>query len=339
MTDSVAAIARSVLYEGYVLWPYRRTALKNQRRWTFGGVYPRAYSEAGHADDPWLMRTECLVEIDDGAELDVSIRFLHVVDRRIERIEAGGAELVDSLTVAGTNHVAWQEAVEREIVVRTIRLRDVPDGDIVETPIDIDAGEARETLRDDDGRTAGVVIRRWDRIAGAVRVSVVDAANAVKRLRIDVTNESAWNGESRDATHSRACVSTHTVVRARGAGFVSLADPPAELIQAARECRNIGTWPVLIGAAPRRDTLLSSPIILPDYPEVARESGGDFFDGAEIDQLLMLSILSMTPDEQQWMREADPRTREILDRCLAASPDELRRLHGTTREVPIGGTP
>ena len=44
--DAVEKIAAAVLYEGYVLWPYRRSAPKNQQRWTLGGVYPRAYSEA-----------------------------------------------------------------------------------------------------------------------------------------------------------------------------------------------------------------------------------------------------------------------------------------------------
>jgi hypothetical protein len=37
--DPVAAIARAVLYEGYVLWPYRRSALKNAQRFTFGSLY------------------------------------------------------------------------------------------------------------------------------------------------------------------------------------------------------------------------------------------------------------------------------------------------------------
>ena len=49
--DPVRAIADAVLYEGYVLWPYRRSALKNQRRWTFGGVYPRGAQRARIPDD------------------------------------------------------------------------------------------------------------------------------------------------------------------------------------------------------------------------------------------------------------------------------------------------
>src|SRR5205809_3869667 len=95
--DPVRAIADAVLYEGYILWPYRRSALKNQRRWTFGGVYPRAHSE-GRDDDPWTMQTQCLVEADDDATVDVDVRFLHVVRRDVGRITDGGYELDDDVT-------------------------------------------------------------------------------------------------------------------------------------------------------------------------------------------------------------------------------------------------
>src|SRR5690606_34894501 len=80
--DAARGLARSVLYESYVLWPYRRSAPKNQRRWTFGGVHPRAWSEADHADDPWRLDVECLVELPHlggPPALEVGLRFLQVV--------------------------------------------------------------------------------------------------------------------------------------------------------------------------------------------------------------------------------------------------------------------
>ena len=43
--DVVRRIADAVLYEGYLLWPYRKSALKNQQRFTFGGVYPPAWED------------------------------------------------------------------------------------------------------------------------------------------------------------------------------------------------------------------------------------------------------------------------------------------------------
>src|SRR3954453_14420256 len=82
--DPVRRIADAVLYEGYLLWPYRRSALKNQRRWTFGGVFPPAWT-AAHPDDACLMRTQVRLHSDPG-EVEVTVRFLQVVgDEGVER--------------------------------------------------------------------------------------------------------------------------------------------------------------------------------------------------------------------------------------------------------------
>ena len=98
--DPVRRIADAVLYEGYVLWPYRRSALKNQQRWTFGGVHPRAHSEQRAGDDPWVMQAQCLLEGGPGARFGVDVRFLHVVERQV-LCEAGGRlEPVDELELA-----------------------------------------------------------------------------------------------------------------------------------------------------------------------------------------------------------------------------------------------
>jgi hypothetical protein len=333
MFASIASIAQSVLYEGYVLWPYRRSALKNQRRWTFGGVYPRSYSEAGHDDDPWLMRTECLVETTAHTELDITIRFLHVVERRVARIEQHGPVFVDSLAIGGVSYASWQEAAEREITVPRVRILHAEDGAPMHVPITLHTGVVCERLGESKGPPAGMLVRRWKGISGAIDVSVHRIARGVHKIRVDVANDSPWAGEPREAVLERTLVSTHTVLAARRGAFVSRTDPPPALRAEADECKSIGAWPVLIGVVPHRDLMLSAPIILPDYPEAATESSGDFFDGAEIDQLLVLSVLSMTEDEQRQMRETDPRTRAILDRCHSMSPDDLRRLHGVTREV------
>jgi hypothetical protein len=101
---------------------------------------------------------------------------------------------------------------------------------------------------------------------------------------------------------------------------------------------NEGVWPVLVGEPGARDTVLASPIILEDHPQIAPESPGDLFDGGEIDQLLILNILALTEEEQAEMRASDPRAREILDRCTGLSGEELMRLHGAIREMgPAGG--
>ena len=256
--DPVRAIADAVLYEGYLLWPYRRSALKNQRRWTFGGVFPPAHS-AEHPDDRCVMRTEVLLEGDD---LDVTVRFLHVVVR-----EDG-----------------WEEAVEREVGPG---------------PIAVPAGS-------EDGRS-------WHALSGSV-----DVRRDGDRVVVEVANTTPFAGTREEALRRTFCA-THTVLRSSGT-FVSATE--------AEGCRNEGTWPALVGD---HHTMLSSPIILEDFPRIAPESPGDLFDGGEIDQMLVLNILALTDEEKAEMRATDPRAREILERTEALTPDQLMRLHGTWR--------
>jgi hypothetical protein len=332
--DPVRAIADAVLYEGYVLWPYRRSALKNQRRWTFGGVYPRGHS-AAHPDDPWTMRTQCLVEGPPDATVEVRARFLHVVTRRVGRAVGDGLELVDELDVAGERHLAWEEAVEREAGLGAAAV-----GSVAvcgrRVAIDVAAGSDGEDLRHPDGARAGALIRSWHGLEGAVEVSAERLDAALWRLSVTISNTTPWSGDDREAALARTFCSTHTVLRAgAGGAFVSLTDPPDALRAAADACENAGTWPVLVGEPGGRDTLLSSPIILEDHPRIAPESPGDLFDGGEIDQMLVLNILSLTDEEKAEMRATDPRAREILERTEALTPDELMRLHGTIRDWQV----
>jgi hypothetical protein len=304
--DPVRAIADAVLYEGYILWPYRRSALKNRRRFTFGGVYPPAHT-AAHPDDPDTMRTEVLVTGE--GDIAITVRFLQVVERTA--LDAAG-EPVDQLEVDGELYLSWQEAIEREVRAPG--------------PIRVETGQEREALR------TGVLRRSWEALEGAVEVSETPTGAGVRRVSVTVRNETPFEpGAAREEALKRTFCSTHTLLRATAGEFVSLTDPPAELAAAAAQCRNVGAWPVLVGDAGRRDTMLSSPIILEDFPRVAPESPGDMFDGGEIDQLLILNILALTDEEKAEMAATDARSREILERVHQLTPDQLMALHGTIR--------
>jgi hypothetical protein len=331
--DDVRRIADAVLYEGYVLWPYRKSALKNQRRWTFGGIYPDAHS-AAHPDDASTMQTECLIEGDD-PQIEVRVRFLHVVQRQVRR----GEEIVDELEIDGERHVSWDEATEREVVGPELRLAALSSR--VRLAIDVLAGTSEEELRDRDGAAAGAIHRSWRALSGAVEVSAASLGQGVHRLTVRISNVSSFQGDDREEALRQTFCSAHTVLRVEQGAFVSQTDPPEPLREDVEGCENIGTWPVLVGGDGERFTMLSSPIILPDYPEVAPESPGDMFDAAEIDQLLRLSILTLTDEEKGQMRAADPKAREILERTESLSQEELMRLHGAIRELsslrPAGG--
>lgn len=64
-------IATTVLYEGHVLYPYRRSALKNQQRWNFGTLFPPACS-----DEPSALRLEALIESYTPPAIELRLYFL-----------------------------------------------------------------------------------------------------------------------------------------------------------------------------------------------------------------------------------------------------------------------
>ncbi len=327
--DPIRAIADAVLYEGYILWPYRRSALKNQRRFTFGGVYPPAHSEA-HPDDMETMQAEVLLEGTGDTRVQVAARFLHVVARGVARLRNGELEPVDELVLGNERYVAWDEAREREIQAPALTLEQLRGG--YRVPIAIPAGSEREQLPDPDGVAAGALIRTWNGLRGELSLSATALPDDVWRLQARIANQTPFERGSRQQALEQTFCSTHLLLSAPAGRFVSLADPPRELAGPASGCRNVGLWPVLVGEHDEHTTMLASPIILEDHPRIAPESPGDLFDGGEIDQLLILNILTLTDEEKAEMAASDPRAREILERTEALTPEQLMALHGTIRE-------
>jgi hypothetical protein len=330
--NAAKKIAEAVLYEGYLLWPYRRSARKNQQRWTFGGVYPRAYSEARGEDDPWIMQTQCLVVGDGDTTVEVKVRFLHVTERKVGRKNAGTLEFVDELRVGGERHLSWDEATEREIAVGRFELSELL-GSPRRVEIDIPEGSREEPLTESTGgEVVGALVRGWRALRGTVEVEAEPLREGTFRITVRITNTTPWGGEDRENTLKQTFASTHTALEVEGGEFVSLIDPPEALREAVERCENLKTWPVLVGEEGELTMMLSSPIILYDYPQIAPESPGDLFDGTEIDQMLILNVLNLTDEEKEEMRASDPRGREILERCESLSPEELMSLSGAIRE-------
>ena len=160
----------------------------------------------------------------------------------------------------------------------------------------------------------------------------------VFRVSVRILNQTqvpAVELEDQDAIVMRTLASTHTVFHVTGGEFISLLEPPPEYESAAKACKNINTWPVLVGEAEKkdRDTVLSSPIILYDYPQIAPESAGDLFDGAEIDEILTLRIMTMTDDEKREMRGVGDHARRILERTEMLPGEHLLKMHGAMKNV------
>lgn len=320
-------VADAVLYEGYLLYPYRASATKNQARWQFGVLVPPAYTAT--AEHP-ACQTECLLEASEDAILRIDLRFLQVRARTVERAEGAGHRPVPALEVAGETYLTFDEAVERE------RDTVVPLAEVLASERTYEVGHAAartvQQLPAPPGEPSGRIVREDRRLDAvlAVRAERIDGPYGLVKLRVRVENTTDWADPdaSRDDALHCSLIAAHTLLAVEGGAFVSLLDPPAWAAAAARSCENLRTWPVLAGEEGRRDVMLSAPIILYDHPSIAQESPGDLFDATEIDELLSLRTLALTEAEKREARATDPRSAEIIDRVGDLPPEWLERLHG-----------
>ncbi|MFD8236012.1 hypothetical protein ACFV20_29530, partial [Streptomyces sp. NPDC059696] len=342
--EQLSAVADAVLYEGYLLYPYRRSSTKNRVRWQFGVLFPRDWVEAdgpvtpgvsGSADS-WYQQTECLLRIrqPDSARVRVRVRYLQMQRKQIE--EAGRP--VESLrTGDGAVHLTFDEALPRECEVEAPLDELLRGGRTV--AVSAPAGEDVEPLPDDAGR----VVRGREEIRAETTVSAERLSGDLCRIRVRTTNTAPAPPPRtpRDEALRRALIATHTLVGGAGMEFVSLIDPPADLAAPARACRNEFTFPVLGGGSgDTAPVLLSAPIILPDHPQVAPESPGDLHDAAEIDEILTLRTMLLTDEEKREARATDPRAAAILDRVDTMPQEVFERLHGAVRSLtPAAPTP
>jgi len=348
------SIADAVLYEGYVLYPYRASSAKNQVRWQFGVLVPPAYA----ADDPSeraAARTECLALAGLDATVSIRVRFLQRQRRQVEVLasEPGGSvrfEATDRLEVDGQVHMAWDEAVDRVVDVGPLPLASVvcgadghthdfafPGGTDTEALGRADPSAGGTGSEDDSGRAEGRLVRRRLAVEGRIRLAAEQADGPAGLVRIAVTVDNTAGGDpaaDRDGALGQALLALHVMVAVDGGRFVSLLDPPEGAEEAAAGCASDGIYPVLVGDD---DVVLAAPIILYDHPAVAPESPGDLYDATEIDEILALRVLTLTDQEKSEARGTDPRSAAIVDRCDAMGPDTWERLHATMKAVDPSG--
>ncbi|WP_434094610.1 hypothetical protein [Streptomyces hyaluromycini] len=339
--EQMSAVADAVLYEGYLLYPYRRSSPKNRARWQFGVLLPRDWVEAdgpvrpgvsGSADS-WYQQTECLLRVRrPDAVVRLRVRYLHVQHKQVEDRDG---RPVESLSCDdGTVQLTFEEAVARETDL-TIAL----DEGEHRFPVGSPAGTDTQELSSGAGR----VVRRRAEVRASTILVAERLGEGLFRLRVRTANEGHVGDPHapRDRALRHALIATHTLLGVEGGEFVSLIDPGPALQEAARSCRNDFTFPVLGGAPPATAPadgsvsalLLSSPIILPDHPQVAPESPGDLHDAGEIDEILTLRTMLLTEEEKREARATDPRAAEILDRVDTMPPEVFERLHGAIRSL------
>jgi hypothetical protein len=277
MMEQARAVADAVLYEGFLLFPYAKSALKNQMPFQFGVVMPQGYDDP---TEPAYQRSEFVLA--GAGRVDGLLRFLEVGD----------------------------EPIAREVAFS----------------FDVDAAEAQIPF------DAGV-------LHGCIAVSCRREGD-ITQIALEVRNTATVDGGlSRNEALQRALVSAHCLLHALDGEFVSLLDPPEYAKAAVERCRNERVFPVLTGegsaGAQRSHVLLLSPIILYDFPRIAAASKAHTFDATEIDELLMLSLASLSDEEKREARAAHPYVRQLIERAEALDADTQRALHGELTGAPI----
>ena len=319
--DAVRRIADAVLYEGYILYPYRASSQKNRSRWQFGVVMAPGYAAVDPSESS-VTQSEWVLEHSGQPTVQVILRFLQVQRRSTE-----GAVSFQGGT--------WDEAMEREIEFTAGPEELLGPGLVRE--FSVPGGEDREPSPD-----AGIAVRRREPLAGLVCVRTTPVPGPWRAVRLQVRVENRTAAEPapavRDDALPTALVAAHVIATVSGGDFISMTDPPEWAKPAVAECQNTGVWPVLADPDGGRRVMLASPIILYDHPELAPESPGELYDGTEIDEILTLRTLALSDEEKLEARATDPRAAALIDRVEAMDAPAMERLHGTIRALRPGAS-
>ncbi|NUS92193.1 MAG: hypothetical protein HOQ36_07220, partial [Nocardia sp.] len=321
--DSLArarAVADAVLYEGYLLYPYRSNTRKNMSRWQFGVLGPPDAATAGFGEEPSLSAG---IVLDPGPDpiLTWTIRFLQLQRRQV--VDSAGRPRAE-LAAGQRSWLSWDEAVAQEIVVGPTAVKPLV------RPLTVPGGLETEDIADTAGRRVGSLVRTRQPLTAEFTLTV-ERDGRFLRLAAEVRNTAPPATGPQDAI-TRSLIGANILGQLAGGRFISSLDPPAAAAAAVQRCARHRCFPVLAGAPGDHSLLLISPIILYDHPEIAAQSAGELFDATEIDEILTLRVMTMTETEKAQARATDPRAAGIIDRCDAASPETMRQLHGVLRE-------
>lgn len=284
MKNKVEKIADAILYEGYLLYPYRKSALKNQHRFNFGLLAPNDY-----------FQTQVLV-LGNAEKLTSIVRFLQIQHR--QTIDAEGND-VDKLEIDGQIFETWDEVIERNIETSET------------TEFCFTSNYFSEIVADGKAK----FVHQINQICGQIEIEKEQIRDNLHRWTIKIFNRN----------QSEQFISTHAILSVENAELVSLLEYANEFENEVKTLQQKGLFPVLI----EKNIMLASPIILYDYPKIAPESVGDFYDATEIDEILTLRILTMTDAEKHEAISLDSRAEKILQQ---AQKTELMNLHGAFRE-------
>ena len=306
MNEVAERLAKSLLFEGYALYPYTPAATKNATPTPFGIAYPSAYAKRQPAAFD-LVRIELIALPTEGAEIEGVALFLQAAGTRHQaterRVGAGPVPIAELIESAVEHSFAFDSA-----------------------PPDLATGEEPEESP--------------EVVTGTVRMSATSAGPGQVRVRLEVRNttpvpDADAEGMERGDALRRALLSCHAMLGIAGGKLASPLENEGQLGAAVQACENVNAWPVL--ASPEDDTALGAAILLPDHPQIAPQSNVNFFDNTEIEEALVLHVQALTDEERAAIDSQDPAVREMIERAEATTQEEILSLHGVMQATDPGG--
>lgn len=321
---SARAVADAVLYEGYLLYPYRHTSRKNRFRWQFGVLVPEDFALVDSSENSSSF-CEFIVRGAPETELAGCLRFLRI-EKRTENISLDSAAAPSE----------WEEGISVELLEKAATLSSIarsPQESRFSLPFEAAVFPERQEV--DPPAETFVQEPRGIEISLRTTAQLVSENHELWRVGVSVFNRTSTPilPASRSEAMLSSAVGSHLILALTGGKFISSLDPPSYASDAVRDCRSRGLYAVLMGNDGEDDVLLCAPIVLYDRPTVAAASKGDFFDATEIDEMLTLRVLTLTEEEKAEARRADPRAARILEMCESMVPEDILSLHGEMREV------
>ncbi len=313
-------LTKTVLYEGYSIFPYHRSSVKNLKPIPFGVIYPEQY-HSYHPPAPTKMKTECIVTAQKNSAINITVRFLHLIITKIfQQTDNDNTSLP---------YEGWQ-TIERQINSGDLIISELI-GNKKVFPIGFDSIKVDKNIYDENKILKEKQSNCGLKITGNVIIEAFAFENIDNTFRVSVTvnnDTSLSNAESisRDEVFQQSFLSTNTILKVTDGAFISDQNPPEEFKEIVAQCEKIGTWPILIDES--NTIMLSSPIILYDYPKINAHSKLDLFDSLEIEEMLILQLSAMSDTEKQQIAESDGKMREMLDKASQVTPQELLNLHG-----------
>lgn len=338
-TDTLSAesilenLIHTLLYEGYALYPYHRSAIKNQKPVPFGVVFPKhynTYNEHAHSN----MQTQCIVYGSVDSLININVRFLHLKKIELFQVDENAFKPVFNLNVKDKCYQAGWQTIERKISAADLQIAQLLRHKEV-ISIRFDKIFESKNIYVESDTIAAKQINSISEIKGEVIIEAAPVENMPNAFRFTIriiNTTPVENAETitRDEVLSQSFLSTHIILQTTNGEFISHQSPGEKWEAAIAGCENINTWPILIDES--NTTLLSSPIILYDYPQINPQSSGDLFDSTEIEEALLLHVNLLSDEEKKRIGQSDEKLQAMLNKVSAVTPEEFINFHSGLKD-------